>query len=220
MDNLERVATSSILTKGDVAHLVHLKVDTVRKWSMRSSTGRPPLITQGRRGYGPNPPTIPLLGLSEASLMKHLVEDRKIGPRQLGNAVRGAKEEDPYAFAYEDFYTDGTEIFVELLGGMERLRDRQRTLREVLEPFARKINFKGGLMSSFTVAEMGSTRVIIDPRYRSGRPYLEDSGVPVFTILDELAGDTRAEQIASDFEISKEAVLDVRKHRRELAPIA
>lgn len=220
MDVLERVATSSILTKQDVAQLVHLNIDTVRKWSARGSAGRPSLITQGRRGYGPNPPTVPLLGLSEASLMKHLVEDRKVGPRKLGSAVRDAKEEDPYAFAYEDFYTDGTEIFVELLGGMERLRDRQRTLKEVLAPFARKINFQGGLMTSFTVAEMGSTRVIIDPRFRSGRPYLEDSGVPVFTILDELGGDLRVEQIASDFDISKEAVLDVRKHRRELAPIA
>lgn len=217
---LERVATSSILTRSDVAHLVGLPPETVRRWSSRSAAGKPSLITQGRRGYGPNPPTTPLLGLSEASLMKHMTIETKKGPRKIASAVRDAKEHDPACFAHEGFYTDGTDTFQAYLGGLERTKDQQRAFKEVLAPYLRKMNFTGGLLQSYIVKELPSDRVIIDPRYRSGRPFLESSGMPVFAILAEIKGQTKLEEIADEFDVSLEVVRDVRRNHRELAPVA
>lgn len=220
LTQLERVTTSSILTKADVAHLVGLPADAVHRWSARNASGRPSIITQGRRGHGPNPPTIPLLGLSEASLMKHLTTELKKGPRKVASAVRDAKDDDPYCFAHEGFYTDGTDTFLSYLGGFERTKDRQRAIREVLAPYLRKLNFTDGVLQAFTVEELPSDRVVIDPRYRSGRPFLESSGVPVFTILDEIEDDVTPAQIAADFDIAEEVVRDVKRFRRHLAPVA
>lgn len=219
MDDLERISASAILTRSEVAHILDLPTAKVRRWSEPGSK-RPPLLTRAPRGFGANPPTIPLLGLSEAAAMKHLVEERKASPQRLARIVTAAKERDPLAFAREGFFTDGTDIFHLLDGQLERTKDQQQTLREVLGPFLRRVNFQNGVMQSFVVRELPSANVIIDPRFASGRPIVDGDGTPIYAILDELEEGAKAGQIADDFGLPEQVVADVRRNRRWLAPIA
>lgn len=152
--------------------------------------------------------------------MKHLTTETKKGPRKILSAVREAKEQNPLCFALEGFYTDGTDTFFGHLGGLERTKDRQQAFREILAPYLRKMNFADGILQSYVVKEMDHDRVLIDPRFRSGRPFLESSGMPVFPILAEMKDSMKLEAIADEFDVPFEVVRDVRRHRRELAPVA
>lgn len=219
MDDLERISTSAILTRSEVAHILDLPTAKVRRWS-EPRAKRPPLLTRAPRGFGANPPTIPLLGLSEAAAMKYLVEQRSLTPQRLARVVTAAKEQDPLAFAREGFFTDGTDIFHLLDDQLERTKDQQQTLREVLGPFLRRVNFQDRIMQSFVVRELPSANVIIDPRFASGRPIVDGDGTPIYAILDELEEGAKAGQVAEDFGLPEKVVADVRRNRRWLAPVA
>lgn len=219
MDDLERISTSAILTQSEVAHILELRPAKVRRWS-EPAAKRPPLLTRAKRGFGANPPALPLLSLSEAAAMKYLVEDRKVSPQRLAKIMTAVKEKDSLAFAREGFFTDGTDIFHLLDGSLERTRDRQQALRDVLGPFLKKVNFRNGQMESYTVRELRTANVIVDPRFSSGRPILEGDGTPIFAILDELSGGATAPQVAEDFDLDEQVVADVRNDQRWLAEIA
>lgn len=221
MDNHERIQTSAILTQADIAHLAGLPRRTVRQWSL-AGTNRPPLITQGRRrGHGANPPTIPLLGLSEASVAKELRE-QGIGPRKVTSIVTDARAADPLVFARR-FYTDGTDLFQMIHEELERVKDRQLAIREVFQDYLRRVNFGAdGVMESFTVVgeDDSPVKIVIDPRFSAGRPIIERTATPVFAVLDLLAGGDDRRWIAEDFGLELEEVSYVADHREFLAPVA
>lgn len=222
MEQHERIARSAILTQADLAHLVGLAPRTVKSWCMRRNA-RPPLITQARKGYGATPPTIPLLGLSEAAAMKQLQRDHGIGPRRLAAVVTAAKDRDPLAFAREGFFTDGTDIFWQNLDGLERIRDKQQALREAFGEFLKHVSFDSdGVMESYVVTgERGSgPHTMIDPRYSAGRPILGLSGAPVFAVLDAIESGENWTVIAEDYGVDMDEVRHVADHRERLAHVA
>lgn len=218
LTNSERVRTSAILTQKDVAHIVGLPLRSVQAWSRRTKSGAP-LITQGRRGNGPTPPTIPLIGLSEATVLQQLSE-RGVPARRFGRAVREAKESDPMFFARNDVYTDGTDFFRQFDGDLERLRDGQFALRDVFGDFLRRVVFDDGVMQAFRLNPDDDVPVIIDPRFSAGRPILRRTGTPVFAVLSAIEAGERWDLITEDYPVEMSEVKYVADHRTELAPVA
>lgn len=220
MENHERIRTSAILTHADVAYLAGLAPTTVRNWSMPKSK-RAPIITQARRGYGRTPPTVPLIGLSEAMVAKEL-RGSGIGPRKVATIVTEAKAADPLAFARQ-FYTDGTDLFHVLNEELERVKDGQLALREVFANYLHKVNFDhDGVMESFTIlgGDESPAKIVIDPRFSAGRPIIERTATPVFAVLDEIAGGDDWKWIAEDFRLRLPEVKYVADHGELLAPVA
>ncbi|WP_122940947.1 DUF433 domain-containing protein [Brachybacterium sp. EE-P12] len=220
MDQHDRIRTSAILTHADVAHLAGLPARTVRNWS-KPGKNRGPVITQGARGYGAEPPTVPLIGLSEAAVAKEL-GGRGIGPRKVAAIITEAKAADPLAFARR-FYTDGTDLFRMLHDELERVKDGQFALRDVFDDFLKRVNFGGDdVMESYTVlgGDDAPTRIVIDPRFSAGRPIIERTATPVFALLDEIEGGDDRRWIAEDFGLELAEVSYVADHREFLAPVA
>lgn len=210
---------ASIMTRGQLAHYLDIDEPIVRTWS-RPSGGRPSVITQGMRGFGPQPPTIPLLGIGEAAAMRSLVGARGKSPRAAASLIRTVKEDDPLAFGREGFFTDGTDVFRKYEDGFERTKDRQQALESVLRDFLKELRFDGELLDTFIARELKHDRVLVNPRYASGRPYLESTGTPVFVILDDLREGSKDGQIVEEFGLTDEAVRDVRENKRWLAAVA
>ena len=220
MENHERIRTSAILTQADVAFLAGLAAKTVRNWSKPGSK-RGPIITQARRGYGRTPPTVPLVGLSEAVVAKEL-RGNGIGPHKVAAIVTEARTADPLAFA-RPFYTDGTDLFHLLNQELERVKDGQLALREVFADYLHKVNFDhDGVMESFTIVgdDESPAKIVIDPRFSAGRPIIERTATPVFAILDEISGGDDWSWIAEDFRLQISEVRYVADHRDLLAPVA
>lgn len=220
MDQHSRISTSAILTESDVAHLVGLPRAAVRRWS-QPGKHRSPIISQGTPGRGASRPTIPLIGLCEATAAKSL-KDRGIGSRKVASIITDARAVDPLAFA-RDFYTDGTDVFRAIRDELERIKDGQFALRDVFQDSLRRLNFDtSGVMESYTIAggDSDPAKIVIDPRFSAGRPIIERTGTPVFAILSLLGGGEARHSIAQDFGLDIGEVSFVDDHRQFLAPVA
>lgn len=215
----EYLTKASIMTRAQLARYLDLDEANVRTWS-RASGERPAVITQGLRGFGPQPPTIPLLGIGEAAAMRSLVESRGKTPRAAASLIRTVKADDPLAFGRQGFFTDGTDVFRKYEHGFERLKDRQQALEDVLRGYLKELRFEGELLDTFIAHELKHDRVLVNPRYAAGRPYLESTGTPVFVILDELREGARDGEVAEEHDLPLEVVRDVRKKKHWLADVA
>lgn len=211
--------TASIFTPSDVAFLANLDRKMVANWTKPHKSGLP-VITTARKGYGPNPPTIPLFGLTDAVAMHSLLEVG-VTPRRAAGLAREQKQVDPFFFAREDFLTDGAEFYRRLkTDGIERVRDRQQAFAEVLEPFVRNVTFADGLVKSYVVADLGWDRVIIDPYFNAGRPCLEESKTPIFPILAQADNGENRKAIALDYDLEVHEVNSIVDHAERYREVA
>lgn len=209
MDSDDVRASSPICSPADVAQLVGMPVSTVYSW-MRATETRPALIhtvSPERRGW----PSIPLVGLAEASVLRGFREGG-MPMREISAAVKYLRgHHGEYALAAPGLVTDGLVAMLHSEEGLLTLRDGQGVLvpavREQLRPFTLAPD---GYVKAFMVRSLPG--VEIDPLHAAGRMRFTRTGVPLFAVTGLLeVGDTSAE-VADEFGLEVDEVELVKEH--------
>lgn len=138
------------------------------------------------------------------------------GIRQVESALREAHPAYQRPFAYEVFFTDGADVWAEVVGGDKRLvieltgrRKNQFAWRDAILTFAKDIRFEG--KDRHAIRWRLSQWVEIDPQIQYGMPVAAGSRVPLRTIAANLEVGT-PEQVADWFGLSVEQVEGVRDY--------
>lgn len=218
MDVKDVRAAAPICTPAEVASLVGMPLSTVYSW-MRPTRTRPALIhniAPRVRGW----PSIPLIGLAEASVLRGL-RDGGMKMAEIAAAVNYLRERGgPFALACPGLVHDGVLALIEDTGGgLTTLRTGQGVLvqavRQQLHPFTLAPD---GFVQAFVVPNMPG--VEIDPRFSSGRMRFTRTGVPIFAVTGLLEAGDESETVADEFELRVDEVELVREHLPWLSRVA
>lgn len=219
IDSSDIRVSAPILTFRRAAELIGItRPEKLRAWS-RASGSRPALvhaIPPRRKGW----PTLPLIGLAESSSLNAL-RDFGMSMQQASAAAQYIRSEmsDQYALANPQFVTDGTDAFIETDDVLMRIKDQQGAFKDVLRDHLRPLILGAdGYVEQFLVE--ADPRIIIDPRFNSGRPSFADSMMPVFPIVDLLLGGENPRHIADDFEVDFSQVEFIDEHKERFSLIA
>ena len=212
--------TSAICTPDQVARLAEMSTSTVYSWVSDRSDRRPLVhrVDPGRRGW----PSVPLVGVAEAYTLRAL-RQAGVPLRKLVAAAEYLREknDDPFAMASTSIVTDGIDIYIDELGDLFRLEDRQMPIRDIVENYLhRVVRAPDGYAEAITVTLGGGAELLIDPRFNGGRPSFERNRVPAFAILDALAAGDRVEQIAEDYDLARGEVAAIERSRGMLEQLA
>ncbi len=201
----------------DAALCLRLSPATLRAWFFGRSY-------RTREGDKASPPPIrpadfkrrllSFVNLVEAQFLRGLRTREKFTLPQVRRALdeltRHAPQ--PHPLAFEDFLTDGAELFVEKFGKLISLdKAGQFAMKEALSTHLRRIerNATGPILFfPFVRAEdvSGSRTISIDPTVQFGRPVLHGTRVTTAELASRVrAGDT-IEDVAEDLDLSPETV--------------
>jgi uncharacterized protein (DUF433 family) len=210
--------TSPICTPAEVAHLVGMPLSTVYSWLKPVPGHRPALIHQvstGVRGW----PSIPLLGLAEASVLRAL-RDQNMKMAEIAAAVNYLRDKHgPYALGSPELIHDGVVALLQQDDGVVTLRGGQGVLLDAVErnlhPF---VLAPDGFVQKYVLPNLPG--VEIDPRFSSGRMRFTRTGVPLFAITGLLEAEDPPEVIADEFGLNVDEVELVREHLSWLSGVA
>jgi uncharacterized protein (DUF433 family) len=190
---------------------------------MRPGAARDPLIHSvmtTRRGW----PSIPLLGLAEASTARAL-RDAHLPMRVLVEAAEYIREHanDEFALASPKLVTDGTAAYLHdaTTDDLTRLRDGQAAFVDVVRKHLRPlIPGDDGYVSQFRVMRFATSEVVIDPEMNTGRMYFTRTGVPLFVIAGALRAGEHPAIVAEDFDLTRDEVSEVESNLEWLEAVA
>ncbi len=128
-----------------------------------------------------------------------------------------------YPFASHRLLSDGQQILV-MLGTLEKSvlmilgEDGQTALREVVEPFCRKIDFCDATSLAVRFWPLGRDRaVVVDPHHSFGRPTIAETNIPTETITQFIRAGESIKVVAQEFDIPESSVLDAVKFEQQVA---
>lgn len=198
MDASDVRVTVPICTPRQLGELIDMPLSTVYSWTKPTAT-RPALIHRVeplRRGW----PTIPLIGVAEAMVLRPLRKDWKMRMPEISAAVTFLREEGgPFALGNPQLLHDGVlALLQDPDGSLSALRSGQGVLpgllREQLHPFRLAPD---GFVEALKVQQIPETE--IDPRFSSGRMRFTRTGVPVFAVAGMLKAGEPPEVVAHEY---------------------
>lgn len=217
-----------LYSQAEAARYVDMPASTFRTWTQGYERGRgdrptvrgAPLITYvpARR---PSEPSVPFVGLAEAMFLSAL---RKAGvPLQQIRPALGLVRDRlgvSYALASRRLYVVGAQLLWEVSEQGELdpdarralivLRDGQYVFREVIDNYLRRIEYANDdyadrvKLPGYEVAQ-----VVADPQINFGLPFFSDTGTPVSAVLSRLRAGEQLPDVANDFELPLDEVVEV-----------
>ncbi len=127
--------------------------------------------------------------------------------RKVLEALRSAEPDVASPLAHRSFFTDGVNVWADVVGNIEEIvgRDRrQMALRDAVRTFADEIRFVDDIAAAWDI----SPWVGIDPKVCFGAPVVRGTRIPAKTITANLA-DATAEEVANWYELSVRQVRGV-----------
>jgi uncharacterized protein (DUF433 family) len=212
--------TIPLYTIAEAAHILRIPPQTLAGWArgydyrLRNGDIRhsEPLVTE----YGPSSrhrPTIPFIGLAEASFLV-AVKETGVPMVRIRPALAEIKRTIglDHALANRALLTDGGEILRVIGAGdgaegglldVEVVRNHQGVLTEAIEGFARHITYgPSGYAEVIALPQFREVPVVVNPEVAFGRPYLVKTGVQVESVLDRYVAGDGIDLLATDFELT------------------
>lgn len=205
MDADDIRASTPICTTSGVATLIGMPTPTVYSWT-RARGRRPALvhtITNDRRGW----PTIPVVGLAEAHVIRAL-RSMDIRMSKITEVVNWLRNEanDPFALASPRLVTDGIDLYVQRDADLERAFDGQRPIKETIADHLREIDvWPDGYAGGYSPERLGPT-IQIDARFSGGRMSFVRNRVPLFAVAGGLVAGDSAESVAADYDLTRDEI--------------
>ncbi len=193
-----RVA-APICTTAEVGTLVGMPTPTVYSWT-RPRGHRPALVHSvagDRRGR----PTIPVVGLAEAHVIRYLRATVGIKLSKVTDLVNWLRDEasDPFALASPKLVTDGIDIYIRRDSELERAFDGQRPIKEAIADHLREIDvWPDGYAGGYSPAKLGAG-IQIDARFSAGRMSFVRNRVPLFAVAGGLLAGDSPQAVAADY---------------------
>lgn len=214
-------ASSAICTLPEVAELIGAKTPTLRAWT--TPRGRRPsmvhTLTPTKRGW----PTVPLVGLAEASSLRALRLVLSM-PKVVAAAefIRN-QTGDEFALANPQLVTDNSEAYLHSIetDDLVRIPDGQGAITDVVRAHLHPLILgTDGYVAQFRVGRFHTSEVLIDPEHTAGRMYFARTGVPLFAIAGALRAGERSMVVADDFGLTLEEVTEVESNLEWLGRVA
>ncbi|MHB8797138.1 MAG: DUF433 domain-containing protein [Thermoanaerobaculia bacterium] len=203
----------------EAALCLRLPVATLRQWTV----GREYEIKSGRKVFlplirpaDPERNLLSFVNLLEGQALRAFRREHNLRFKVIREALTSLKTLDgPYAkehpLAFEDFLTDGLDIFVERVGDLITLNPaRQIAIRAAFRNHLQRIRRDATGPTAFFPWVEGegetTTPVTIDPRVAFGRPVLTGTGIATAVIASFVRAGERIKDIAEDYDLSPEQV--------------
>jgi uncharacterized protein (DUF433 family) len=177
----------------EAAQYLSIPASTLGAWRLNRSIHSVPAE---RHGW----PTLPFAAVVEAFVLRAL-RNLKFTRRQILEAAEGIRREykDDFGLVRPNVGHDGVEIFIEVGPDLYRAKDSQQVIRQTVGDFTRWIEWTGDDPQRLKLAHFGN--VILDPRFGWGRPVVEDTKVPIDSILGLWRAGESLSTIAHEFEM-------------------
>lgn len=213
---------SGVYTLPDTARILRLPKERVRRWA----TGYWKLNKEGVRAH--SKPVVEMgiwgEGNSRALNFFALIEIFTFTAlRELGISlpkIRKARDElikrfgTSYPFANHELLCDGRQIFVSVEGAKSPVlmylgKSGQTALKEIVEPFCRKLDFCSKTKLAQRYWPLGKDRkVVVDPHHGFGRPTISGTNITSEAIVAMVSAGESREQIADMYELEVKAIED------------
>jgi uncharacterized protein (DUF433 family)/predicted DNA-binding transcriptional regulator AlpA len=210
--------TTPICTPNEVSTLVGMPRSTVYSWMKAVPEHRPQLIhrvTPEFRGW----PSIPLIGLAEASVIRALRDGGMAMPEIAAAVEYLRKMGGEYALGRPELVTDNVTAFIAEEGGVYSLRHGQGVLLDIVKEYLHPFTLApDGFVQAYLLPQMPG--VEIDPRFSSGRMRFTRTGVPLFAVAGLLEAGEDSEAVADEYGLRVEEVELVRERLPWLSSVA
>jgi len=209
-----------LYTIAEAARIIDVPPSTLSTWArgyVRRPPNRPevrgePIVTY-REMYGPRRPSIPFVGLTEATVLAAIrasgVPMQRIRPAlkelQRGLGIR-------HALASRKLYTDGAELLYDYAErhpdakaarAARRLvviRSGQSVFSEVIAEYLRGFRYApDGYVELFRVPAYRQASVVVDPTRSSGAPIFERGGCRVEDVLQRFQAGESLKELTEEF---------------------
>jgi uncharacterized protein (DUF433 family) len=214
-----------IYTIPDVAQILKWPKSAVRRWvsgywKIENGQRIPrlsPIIDEGVWSVGESI-ALNFFALIEINTFMVLKNKFKISLQKIRRAHLdlGRRLKTPFPFAYHDILCDGRKILVEL--EKEKVSNSalmflgesgQLALKDIIEPFCRRIDFDEKTQLAERLWPLGKNRnVVVDPHHCFGRPTIKDTNIPTQVIASLARAGEKQEDISQIYEIKLQSVRD------------
>jgi uncharacterized protein (DUF433 family) len=182
----------------EVALYTRVPPSTVRSWV----DSRGMIEPAGRK-----PATLSFLNLVEVFVLAAIRRKHGVSMSKVRRAVRYVSERMDVnrPLVYQEFRTDGVDLFVEQLGRLENAsRSGQLAIKEAMNNRLSRIEWANGLAARIfpfsRQSELGDPRlIVIAPGIGFGQPVLAGTGVRVSIIRDRFRAGEAASDLAGDY---------------------
>jgi uncharacterized protein (DUF433 family) len=204
----------------EAALCVRLPVGTLRVWAL----GRSYPTTSGEKRTPPmfaiadrEERLLSFVNLIEAHVLRGLRTKHDFTMQHVKKALRelGRFQPPDHPLAFEDFLTDGADLFVERFGRLINLnRAGQIAMRETLIAHLKRIDRAGiqGPVRFFPFIRSedveGSKTVSISPKVSFGRPVIAGTRITTAEIAGRVNAGDMVEKVAEDFDLTTQQVTD------------
>lgn len=217
-----------LYTIAEAARIVDVPPSTLSSWA-RGYVRRPPNrrevrgepIVTYRESYGPKHPSIPFVGLTEATVLaairKSGVPMQRIRPAltrlEQGLGLR-------HSLAHKKLYTDGAELLYDFserhpddAGRAARrlvvIRNRQCVFTEVIEEYLQGFQYSvDGYVELFRVPGYRRAEVVVDPTRSSGAPIFVTGGYRVEDLVFRFLAGESISELEEEFGVPEDHIED------------
>ena len=205
-------------TLREAALCVRVPPATLRAWTV----GRPYPTTSERRHSAPliapadgDRGLFSFVNLIEAQVLRALRTVHELSLQNVRKALREYGRHDPkdHPLAFEDFQTNGLDLFVERYGQTINLsRSGQIALRSALAEHLRRVDRDGlGPIRLFPFVHSDDDRrqvVSVSPRVAFGRPVIDGTRVGTDDVVARIRRGDPPEAVAEDLHLTEQQVVD------------
>jgi uncharacterized protein (DUF433 family) len=201
----------------EAARYLRLSPATLRSWFL----GRPYPTTKGLSQFAPvlklakrDPATLSFSNLIEAHVLRSLRTEHGVPLVEVRQALAYAQRElqIDQLLLREELRTAGGKLFLDRYGKLVNLSaSGQLAMRKMFEAHLMRVEW-GELRSAvrlypFVVSESADAKpIVIDPQISFGRPVVSKAFVSTRSILDRIDAGEKVEDVARDYDLTKEAV--------------
>ena len=205
---------------GEAAICVRLPVATLRVWAL----GRSYPTSSGQRHAAPmfriadrKRRLLSFINLIEAHVLRGLRTKHEFTMHHVKAALRELGEHEPplHPLAFEDFLTDGADLFVERFGKLINInRAGQIAMRETFIVHLKRIDRKAleGPVRFFPFIRSedvaGARTVSVSPRVAFGRPVIANTRITTAEIASRVNAGESVQNVAEDFDLPMQQVTD------------
>lgn len=203
---------NGIYTVPDLAHILQLKQDKVRRWLNDFYNTRLGERYQGRYSTGEGrSKTTNFLTLIEFNMF-YLLREHGLGVNKIIDAHVFMAEQlkTPYPFASAQMMTEGKNVFFSLPDGttMYASKNQQIVIEKAVESFCKKIHFSRKYLAEKYYPLGKKHNIVVDPHHQFGQPVIEGTNILADTIYSMYKAKEPVKLIASLYELSEKQVAD------------
>ena len=205
-------------TLGEAAVCVRVPPATLRSWC----SGRPYSTASERRHSAPllkladrQRGLFSFVNLIEAQVLRALRKSHTLSLQNVRKALAeyGRHEPKDYPLAFEDFLTDGLDLFVDRYGHLVNLsRSGQIALRSTLEMHLKRVERDqvGPIRLFPFVRGDGDTSqtISVSPAVAFGRPVIEGTRIGTDDVVARIRRGDTPEEVGADLRLTREQVIE------------